>query len=209
MVEQLIELNRDAPNEDWLTQYRNFMPTGMPHFVGLEAEATSISAYHPTVVYGLLQTEAYAKALFEVQRPVEDTTAEFIQRNVELRMERKRRVLARTDPVKLRVVLGEASLRIPVGDDNVMREQYGEIIRLAKEDHVSIQVLPFRRGYRSSNDFTILDLGSCPPECRLTTRGVPFRPRTHDVRSIGSPVGSTRWWAWPSVSKPPSIFWKN
>ncbi|MFH9246681.1 DUF5753 domain-containing protein [Streptomyces lydicus] len=162
LIEQLIELNRDAPNEDWLTQYRSFMPTGMPHFVGLEAEAAGISAYHPTVVYGLLQTEAYARALFEVQRPVEDTTAEFIQRNVELRMERKRRVLDREGSVRLRIVLGEAALRIPVGDEEVMREQYREIIKLAKEDHVSIQVLPFKRGYRSSNDFTILDLGELP-----------------------------------------------
>lgn len=161
LIDQLIELNREAPNDDWLTQYRGFMPAGMPHFVGLEAEASEILAYHPTVVYGLLQTEDYARALFEVQRPVEDTTSEFIQRNVELRMERKRGVLDRGD-VRLRVILGEAALRIPVGDDSTMREQYREIIKLARRDHVSVQVLPFKRGYRASNDFTILDLGELP-----------------------------------------------
>lgn len=161
LIEQLIELNREAPNDDWLTHYRAFMPTGMPHFVGLEAEATQILAYHPTVVYGLLQTEAYAQALFEVQRPVEDTTSEFARRNVDLRMERKRRVLEGED-VRLRVILGEAALRIPVGDDNVMRDQYREIINLARKDHISVQVLPFKRGYRATNDFTILDLGELP-----------------------------------------------
>ncbi|MEU0787777.1 helix-turn-helix transcriptional regulator [Streptomyces sp. NPDC006173] len=161
LIEQLVELNREAPNDDWLTQYRGFMPAGMPHFVGLEAEASEILAYHPTVVYGLLQTEGYARALFEVQRPVEDTTSEFIQRNVELRMERKRGVLER-EGVRLRVILGEAALRIPVGDDSTMREQYREIIKLASQDHVSVQVLPFKRGYRASNDFTILDLGELP-----------------------------------------------
>src|SRR4051794_21949074 len=71
LIEQLVELNREGVNDEWLTQYRSFMPTGMPHYVGLEAEARVISGYHPTVVYGLLQTEAYARALFEVQRPVE------------------------------------------------------------------------------------------------------------------------------------------
>lgn len=161
LIDQLVELNRDAPNEDWLTQYRAFMPTGMPHYVGLEAEATEIVAYHPTVVYGLLQTESYARALFEVQRPVEDTTSEFIRRNVDLRMERKRRVLERPE-VRLRVILGEAALRIPVGDEETMRGQYNEIIKLAREDHISVQVLPFKRGYRSSNDFAILDLGGLP-----------------------------------------------
>ncbi|WP_031520589.1 helix-turn-helix domain-containing protein [Streptomyces sp. NRRL F-5123] len=162
LVEQLLELNRESANDEWLTQYRSFMPTGMPHYVGLEAEAMMISAYHPTVVYGLLQTEAYARALFEVQRPVEDTTAEFVRRNVELRMERKRRVLERDGSVRLRVILGEAALRIPVGDDEVMREQYAEIVKLARLDHVSIQILPFKRGYRSSNDFAIIDLGELP-----------------------------------------------
>lgn len=162
LIEQLVELNREGANDEWLTQYRSFMPAGMPHYVGLEAEAKVISAYHPTVVYGLLQTEAYAQALFEVQRPVEDTTSEFVRRNVELRMERKRRVLDREDPVRIRIILGEAALRIPVGDDDVMRQQYEEIVKLARQDQVSIQVLPFRRGYRSSNDFTILDLGELP-----------------------------------------------
>ncbi|MGW4030675.1 DUF5753 domain-containing protein [Streptomyces sp. NPDC004838] len=162
LIQELVELNREAPNEDWLTQYRSHMPPGMPHFVGLEAEAVAIMAYHPTVVYGLLQTPSYAKALCEMARPVEDTTAEFIKRSVDLRMERKRRVLTREDPVRLRIILGEAALRIPIGDGEVMNGQYEEMIRLAGEDHISIQVMPFRRGYREIHDFRILDLGDLP-----------------------------------------------
>ncbi|MET9110806.1 helix-turn-helix domain-containing protein [Streptomyces zhihengii] len=161
LVEQLIELNREDPNEDWLTQFRAFMPTGMPHYVGLEAEAREIQAYHPNIVHGLLQTENYARALFEVQRPVEDTTSEFKQRHVQLRMERKRRVLERED-VRLRVIIGEAALRIPVGDDETMQEQYREVVKLSREDRIQVQVLPFKRGYRASNDFAILDLGELP-----------------------------------------------
>ncbi|MCP9987771.1 MULTISPECIES: helix-turn-helix domain-containing protein [Streptomyces] len=164
LVDQLVELNREAPGEDWLTQYVRFMPTGMPHFVGLEAEAVTITAYHPTLVYGLLQTERYAKALLETHRPVEDTTAESVKRNLEIRMQRKHRVLHPENraPARLRIILGEAALRIPYGDEDVMREQYREIIRLTQEEHVSVQVMPFRRGYRSTNDFTILNLGSLP-----------------------------------------------
>ncbi|MGW1143707.1 DUF5753 domain-containing protein [Streptomyces sp. NPDC002454] len=171
LVDELVELNRETPNEDWLTGYRSFMPPGMPHYLGLEAETLSLTAYHPTVVYGILQTPAYAKALYEVVRPVEDTTAEFVRRNVELRMERKRRVLDREEPIRLRVILGEAALRVPVGDDEVMREQYEEIVRLAGLDHVSIQVLPFRRGYRSDHDFAILRLGD----------GLPARVQTDNA----------------------------
>ncbi|MFF2650453.1 helix-turn-helix domain-containing protein [Streptomyces sp. NPDC058045] len=164
LVEQLVELNRDAPGEDWITQYRSFMPTGMPHYVGLEAEAIAITAYHPILVYGVLQTERYAKALLEAHRPVEDTTAESVKRNLELRMERKERVLRPKDraPARLRIILGETALRTPYGDEDVMREQYQEIAGLAKENHISLQILPFRRGYRSTHDFTILNLGTLP-----------------------------------------------
>ncbi|MFI6286031.1 DUF5753 domain-containing protein [Streptomyces sp. NPDC051018] len=162
LIDELVQLNREAPTEEWLTQYRSFMPAGMPHYVGLEAEAAAIMAYHPTVIHGLLQTPAYAKAVYETDRPVEDTTAEFINRHVELRMERKRRVLTREDPARLRFILGEAALRIPVGDDKVMRGQYEELIRLAEQDHISIQIMPFRRGYRAIHDFAILDLGELP-----------------------------------------------
>ncbi|MFH8614950.1 helix-turn-helix domain-containing protein [Streptomyces sp. NPDC017979] len=162
LVQQLIDLNREAPTEEWLTQYRSFMPTGMPHYVGLEAEAVGIMVYHPTVVHGLLQTPEYAKAVLEMGRPIEDTTAEFIKRSVEVRMERKRRALNRENPVRLRVILGEAALRTPVGDDEVMRVQYEEIVGLAGEEHVALQVMPFRRGYRAIHDFAILDLGDLP-----------------------------------------------
>ncbi|MCL7377002.1 helix-turn-helix transcriptional regulator [Streptomyces sp. 35G-GA-8] len=164
LVAQFVELNRDSPGEDWLTQYRSVMPTGMPHFVGLEAEAVAITAYHPTLVYGLLQTERYAKALLECHRPVEDTTADSVKRNLELRMLRKNRVFRPEgrDPARVRVILGETALRIPYGDEDVMREQYQEIIKLTQGDHVSIQLLPNRRGYRSNNDFTILNLGDLP-----------------------------------------------
>ncbi|GGZ98204.1 transcriptional regulator [Streptomyces subrutilus] len=164
LVESLVELNRDAPSEDWLTGYRSSMPTGMPHFVGLEAEAEALLVYHPTIVAGLLQTPAYARALFEVNRPVEDTTGEFVKNGVDVRMERKKRVLEREDPPKLRVILGEAALLTPYGGPDVMADQYQEIIRLVREKHISVQVLlTAKQGYRASHDFTVMDLGSGLP----------------------------------------------
>lgn len=165
LIESLVDLNRDAPSEDWLTGYRSSMPTGMPHFVGLEAEAEGLLVYHPNIVAGLLQTHRYAKSLFEVQRPIEDTTSEFVQTNVELRMERKRLVLERADPPKARFILGEAALLTPYGGAAVMNELYQEIIKLAQQDHISVQVLPTDKpGYRASHDFTVMDLGpGLPP----------------------------------------------
>ncbi|MFI0942807.1 DUF5753 domain-containing protein [Streptomyces sp. NPDC021020] len=164
-VQGLIDLNRDATSQDWVTRYRGQMLPAMQGFVGIEAEAQEIRIYHPQVVHGLLQTEAYAQAIYEIEKPIEETTSEFIRVNVELRMERKRRVLERDpDPVKLWAILGEAGLRYMIGGPDVMRAQYEEITRLAQLGHVKIQVLPITsRGYRASSDLAILDLGDGLP----------------------------------------------
>ncbi|WP_105975270.1 helix-turn-helix domain-containing protein [Streptomyces geranii] len=167
VIEALINLNKESANQDWITQYRGVMPAGMPGFVGLEPEAHNMRAYHPTLVYGLLQTQAYAEALHEVHKPMEDTTWEFIRRSVEVRMKRQE-VLTREDPVKLRVVLGEAALRYPVGGADVMRDQFAKIEELSALEHVSIQVLPFRWSYRATDDFAILDFGDeLPPRVQV------------------------------------------
>ncbi|WP_254407056.1 DUF5753 domain-containing protein [Streptomyces sp. GMY02] len=160
VIDQLVELNRDATSQDWVTRYRSHMQPAMQGFVGIEAEAQEIRIYHPAVVHGLLQTEDYAKAIFEIEKPIEETTSEFIRHNVALRMERKRRVLDREPrTVKLWAILGEAALRYAIGSPQVMLDQYEEITRLSKLDHVKIQVLPLNgRGYRASSDLAILDL---------------------------------------------------
>ncbi|MFD8964306.1 DUF5753 domain-containing protein [Streptomyces sp. NPDC059568] len=172
VVDQFIELNRDATSRDWVTRYRSHMQPAMQGFVGIEAEAQEIRVYHPAVVHGLLQTEDYAKAIFEIEKPIEEATSEFIRYNVALRMERKSRVLDREPhPVKLWVILGEAALRYTVGGPEVMLDQYEEITRLSKLDHVKIQVLPLNgRGYRASSDLAILDLGDgLPPMVQVDT----------------------------------------
>ncbi|MBB5104419.1 helix-turn-helix domain-containing protein [Streptomyces spectabilis] len=167
VIEALISLNRESSRQDWLTQYRGLMPAGMPGFVGLEPEARSMKAYHPTLVYGLLQTEDYARAIHEVEKPIEETTSELIRSSVALRMKRQE-ILTRENPVRLHVILGEAALRYPVGGTDVMSEQYAKIAELAAWSHVTIQVLPFRTGYRSASDFALLHLGEqLPPRVQI------------------------------------------
>jgi hypothetical protein len=162
VIESLINLNRESNQQDWLTQYRGLMPPGMPGFVGLEPEARSMKAYHPSLIYGLLQTEQYALAKNEVDKPIEEYTTELIRSSVELRMKRQE-VLTRENPVKLHVILGEAALRYVVGGAEVMREQYAKIEELSGLDHITVQVLPFRRSYRSTHDFAILEFGNALP----------------------------------------------
>ncbi|WP_405648492.1 helix-turn-helix domain-containing protein [Streptomyces uncialis] len=161
-IGQLLTIQREASSQDWWTPYRSTMPSGMPRFIGIESAAREALAFHPSLVLGLLQTEAYAHALYRLAQPIEETTTEFINKNVRLRLRRKDALTRTEEPLTLRAVLWEPALRNLVGDADVMREQYEEIARLAALPNVTVQVLPLLparfRGYLPSHDFSILHL---------------------------------------------------
>lgn len=157
-IDFLAEIQRDSLNRGWWSQYRSTMPSGMAMYVGLESGARTIRAWHPNVVVGLLQTEAYVREMLQTAKPVEEHTTEFVERTIQLRMERKAYLVRRADGQELWAVLDEAALRKVVGSPDVMREQYEEIIRLSKLDNVTVQVLPTGSpNYRSSFNFNLLN----------------------------------------------------
>ncbi|WP_019982766.1 MULTISPECIES: helix-turn-helix transcriptional regulator [unclassified Streptomyces] len=166
-VEQLLAIQRAGASQDWWTLYRSTMPSGMPRFVGIESAARETWAFHPSLILGLLQTEAYARTLYQLAQPIEETTTQFITKNVDLRMRRKEALTQTDDPLVLRAVLWEPALRYLIGDADVMAEQYDEIIKLAALPNVTVQVLPLSppkiRGYLPQHDFSVLHLSGQLP----------------------------------------------
>ncbi|MFI1400511.1 helix-turn-helix domain-containing protein [Streptomyces sp. NPDC020681] len=156
--EALLTLHRDSLSRDPWLPYRDVMPSGMPMYAGLEADAREMRAWQPMYVFGLLQTENYARAQFMVAKPVEETTTAFVENNVRLRMERKLLVTREESPMTLRVILDESALRRNLGGVDVMLEQYEEIARLAARDNVTVQILPQKRAaFRADINFAVLD----------------------------------------------------
>ena len=95
---------------------RSQLPSWFRPYAEMEAKATHISTYQTQVIYGLLQTSAYAQALLEAgwaDRPDEQVSA---------RMDRQR-ILARAKPPLVWVVLDESTLLRPFGGRDVMRDQ--------------------------------------------------------------------------------------
>ncbi|MER7148345.1 helix-turn-helix transcriptional regulator [Streptomyces xanthochromogenes] len=167
---ELIELQKGAASQDWVTQYGNNLKPEMQTFVGVESTAQETRVYHPDLVPGILQTEGYARARFEQARPIEDTTMAFIDGHVQLRMRRKEESILRVeDPPRLEVILGEAALERRVGSVDIMRQQYAEIVRLSDLENVRIQVLPTKSwALQFAHNFTVLDLGDrLPPTVQV------------------------------------------
>lgn len=127
-----------------------------------EAEATAIKQYATLLVPGLLQTPAYAAAVFRAYKPT--ATDEEIDTLVTLRVQRSRLLDHPTTPM-LWVVLDEAVLRRPVGGDMVMTETLLHVAELARRHRIITQVLPFRAGAHAAMDgpLKLMDFSDAPP----------------------------------------------
>ncbi|MEV7053587.1 MULTISPECIES: helix-turn-helix transcriptional regulator [Streptomyces] len=118
---------------------RSQLPTWFQPYADMEAKAAYISTYQAQVVYGLLQTEEYARVLLRVEHPRR------VDEMVAARLERQR-LLTRESPPALWVVLSEAALLQEVGGHAVMRNQLARLLEFQDDPWVQIQVLPFTVG---------------------------------------------------------------
>jgi hypothetical protein len=143
-IDSFLSLAREASKPGWWHRYGDALPDWFKVAVGLEESASLIRAYEPQVVPGLLQTEAYIRAVATANFPSEDP--EESERRVELRLGRQE-LLRRPAPPDYWVVLEETVLRRPIGGTDVMREQIGHLIECAARPNVTVQVIPFAAGW--------------------------------------------------------------
>ena len=117
-----------------------------------EAAASTISAWVPLLIPGLMQTAGYAHHLVSGDYPDRDD----VGAAVAARMERQPILYDRSKT--LRWVIGEAGLRWQVGPPDVMAAQLDRVAVLAAEPHLDVRVLPFSRTAAVWHDhgFTIL-----------------------------------------------------
>lgn len=132
------------------------------HAAELERLATSICAWAPAVVPGLLQTREYARSIYLASNPL--ATDRYIEEMVKLRMGRTQILKDATRPVYW-AILHEAVLRIPVGTPAVMAEQLELIAAMVRERKVLVQVLPFSAGAhpQMGKMMTLMEFDDAPP----------------------------------------------
>jgi len=151
-------LARQANQQAWWYKYSDVLPSWFQAFVGLEEAATRIRSYENQLVPGLLQTEAYSRAVITVSHP--DATTEEIECKVSLRLARQQ-LLVREDAPRIWAVLDEAVLRRPLGGREVMRAQLERLKEATDQPNLTLQVLRFRAGAHAAmgQQFFILRFG--------------------------------------------------
>ncbi|WP_017573744.1 helix-turn-helix domain-containing protein [Nocardiopsis halotolerans] len=149
--EALIQLAKDAKKRGWWTSYQDVFTGSL---VALEDETHLIRRYSSELIPGLLQTEAYARAVIQALRPRYDEQS--VERRVTARMARQR-ILKREKPLHLDFVLNEAVLRRQVGDNDLMAEQLQALRKAAEDPDVTLRLLSFDAGAHSAMEgaFTI------------------------------------------------------
>jgi transcriptional regulator with XRE-family HTH domain len=156
--QRLMTLAREGKQQAWWQPYDLDFGT----YVGLEQAAVALWYYQCTIVPGLLQTQAYARAMLEASIP--EMPPERMSALLEVKRTRQQ-VLVRDEPLRLWAILDEAVLHRAVGGREVMAEQLERLVEISGNDNIRIQVIPYGAGAHPAMDstFNILEFaGSLP-----------------------------------------------
>ncbi|GAA1454956.1 helix-turn-helix transcriptional regulator [Nocardiopsis tropica] len=138
--EALLSLRLQAREKPWWQAYDDVLDDG---YIGLEALASRISAFHPIVVPGLLQTADYAAAS---ARASLTRTEDEISRIVDARMERQK-LLTKPNAPEFRCVIDQAALMRVASVPELAHEQLTHLVQIAEAANtVTLQVLPLDVG---------------------------------------------------------------
>ncbi|RJL26533.1 helix-turn-helix domain-containing protein [Bailinhaonella thermotolerans] len=185
--EGLVGVARESRQRGWWHVFSDVLPPWFEVYVGLEAEAESVRTFEMHVIPGLLQTEAYAQAIFRAAYRAGETGTE--ERRTRLRMARQE-ALTREPPLRLTAVIDEAVLYRCVGGPEVMRNQMARLCEAAALPNVTLQVLPLAAGAHPAMEgaFSILEFGR-PEDADVVylehTMGGLYLERDAEVRGYG------------------------
>src|ERR1700727_2022818 len=152
---QLMDLARRAREDGWWARYDDL---GVGPYFDLEQEAKAITYYSMSYIYGLLQSDDYARAIIRSVYPLIDD--QVLKERVEARM-RRQELLERAGRPRVRVVMDEAVLHRQVGGPKVMSAQLEKIHAVVASEKVIVQIVPFSSGAQASSDsnMTLFEFG--------------------------------------------------
>ena len=150
----LLTMARTGKQRGWWAKYGD-LPATYRQYIGLESAAEEIHNFETIVVPGLLQTEAYSRAVNSASAARAPAA---VEQRVAARMERQK--LVSDGKLKLIAVLDEAVLHRQIGGAQVMKEQLTALLAAARLWNVTLQVIPFREGAYASmlSSFHVLRL---------------------------------------------------
>lgn len=158
--QELLELARHATDRGWWQDFGARLPAELPTLTAHEASALAVTCFDTTVVPGLLQSPAYAKALLAATPAIPE--AELDDR-VAAR-ERRGRIFDRPFPARFRFFIDEVAIRRTGPGREVMHEQVRHLLRMATRPYIEIRVVPDASGFHAArHPFQLLEFTDVNP----------------------------------------------
>ncbi|WP_329547074.1 helix-turn-helix transcriptional regulator [Streptomyces sp. NBC_01356] len=134
----------------------DLFPRWAEEYIDLEREALALSWYDNQVLPGLLQTPAYARAVFLNDVPA--LSEDEVEQRVAARVERQE-VLHRKVPPTISFIISEVTLMDRLGGDEVYYEQLRRLRESADLPGVTLQVMPVGRDFHAGlvGPFTVIE----------------------------------------------------
>ncbi|MER6051287.1 helix-turn-helix transcriptional regulator [Streptomyces sp. NPDC001793] len=139
-VDALCAMSREHRGQFWWDEYRGVLPPAFLDMAELEHHAAYIRAYELSVIPGVLQTEDYARAVF--QNSILPLSVEDLEVRVEHRMKRKQ-ILERGTPTSYYAIVHEGALRMRYGGRKILRKQLETLAEASDGESTSVRVIPF------------------------------------------------------------------
>jgi transcriptional regulator with XRE-family HTH domain len=146
LEDRLQDWMRAAQRRGWWTDFDNDLMVGrLDAHLAYESDATVERAYTLPFVPALLQTEDYARAVFEGMEP---RSEDGMRQLLEVRQKRRQALAERRGlpPLELVAVTYESTLRQRVGSPQVLANQLDELVEQSLAPNVRLHVLPFNAG---------------------------------------------------------------
>jgi transcriptional regulator with XRE-family HTH domain len=141
-AEELLKLTRQGNTTTWLQEGGSRLPDQLRTLVYHETTAAAIASFEPMLVPGLLQTEDYARAVFDFANIVsKDRISDALQARLD-----RQAVLHKPDPPECVFYLREAGLRSKVGSNRIMHEQLLQLVFLTSRPQYQIRLLSAHAG---------------------------------------------------------------
>ncbi len=124
-------------------------------YVIWETEASLMRHWHPLLIPGQLQTEAYARAV--IANGMLEPDEALLTLKVRARIARQW-ITSCDDPVHVYALIGEQALRQQIGGPEVIAEQLDKLVADTRRPNITIRIVPQETSVGLSSGFVLLTL---------------------------------------------------
>ncbi|UGY93540.1 helix-turn-helix domain-containing protein [Streptomyces gobiensis] len=142
LIDALADLAQDH-SKGWWEEYRGELPAFFLDIAELEWHAVRLRNALTSHIPGLLQTEAHARAVFDIVIP--ELPPDEIDLRVAHRAKRST-LLDRENPPAYEALIHEAALRMRFGGRDTALDQLKHLLEMGEREHITLRVVPFSAG---------------------------------------------------------------